>query len=74
MRIYFDTSVLLKTYLTEPGTQQALEFLRATSPPVPFSHLLELELRNGIRLKHGRAETSAATMRAALQALESDRS
>jgi len=31
-----------------------------------------LELRNAIRLKHGRAESSAATMRAALKALESD--
>jgi predicted nucleic acid-binding protein len=72
MRVYFDTSILLKTYLTEPGTPQALGILRATVPPVPFSHLLELEMRTAIRLKHGRQEISVATLRAALRALESD--
>ena len=40
--------------------------------PVPFSHLLELELRTGIRLKHGRGEMTAAEQRGALKALESD--
>ena len=50
MKFYFDTSILLKTYLAEPGTAEALALLRATSPPVPFSHLLELELRTAIRL------------------------
>ncbi len=72
MKTYFDTSLLLPTYLAEPGTETALEIIRAESPPAPFTHLLELELRNAIRMKHGRGESSAATMRGALQALESD--
>jgi len=72
MKTYFDTSLLLPTYLTEPGTETALKIIRADSPPVPFTHLLELELRNAIRMKHGRGESSAATMRGALRALESD--
>jgi len=72
MKTYFDTSFLLPAYLPEAGTETALEIIRAESPPAPFTHLVELELRNAIRMKHGRGEASAATMRGALQALESD--
>lgn len=72
MKTYFDTSILLPTYLAEPGTETALKIIRENSPPAPFTHLLELELRNAIRMKHGRVESSAATMRGALHALESD--
>ena len=72
MKTYFDTSLLLPTYLPELGTESALKIIRANSPPAPFTHLLELELRNAIRMKHGRGEASAVTMRGALQALESD--
>lgn len=72
MKTYFDTSLLLATYLPEPGTDAALEILHSIPAPVPLSHLLELELRTAIRVKHGRGDASAGTMRGALQALESD--
>ena len=72
MKTYFDTSLLLATYLPEPRTDEALEILHSTTAPVPFSHLLELELRTAIRVKHGRGDVSAGTMRGALHALESD--
>lgn len=72
LKTYFDTSLLLPTYLAEPGTEAALNIIRESSPPAPFTHLLELELRNAIRMKHGRRESSLATMRGALRALESD--
>ena len=72
MRTYFDTSLLLKSYIPESGSAQALEILRDRKGPFPLSHLLELELRSAIRLKHGRGEIKAVEMRGALQALESD--
>lgn len=72
MKTYFDTSLLLATYLPEPGTDAAVQILHNTPAPVPLSHLLELELRTAIRVKHGRGDVSAGTMRGALQALESD--
>jgi len=72
VRTYFDTSLLLATYLPEPGTDAALEILHDTPGPVPFSHLLEIELRTAIRVKHGRGDASEGAMRGALQALESD--
>lgn len=72
MKTYFDTSLLLATYLPEPGTDAALEILHDTPGPVPFSHILEIELRTAIRVKQGRGDTSEGAMRGALQALESD--
>jgi predicted nucleic acid-binding protein len=72
MKIYFDTSLLLKAYIKEAGTAEALEIIRAGKPPIPLSHLLELELRTAIRLKHGRREIEAAAMRGVLQVLEND--
>ncbi len=72
MRIYFDTSTLIKLYVLEANSSAALEIIRANKNPVPFSHLVELELRNAIRLKHGRGEITASEQRASLQALDSD--
>lgn len=72
MKTYFDTSLLLKSYVPEDGTPEALKVLREQGCPFPFSHLLELELRTAIRVKHGRGEITAREMRGTLQALESD--
>ena len=63
MKTYFDTSFLIPAYLPEAGTETALKIIHANPPPAPFTHLLELELRNAMRMKHGRGEASAATMR-----------
>jgi hypothetical protein len=72
MRVYFDTSVLIKIYVLEVNSPAAWEILRAEKSPVPFSHLVELELRTAIRLKHGRGEITVAEQRAVLQTLEGD--
>ncbi len=72
MMIYFDTSTLIKIYVREVNSSAAVKILQASKSPVPFSHLVELELRTAIRLKHGRGEITAAEQRAVLQTLESD--
>jgi predicted nucleic acid-binding protein len=72
LETYFDTSLLLKVYILEASTPEALKILRAQEPPIPFSHLLELELRTAIRLKYGRKEISTAEVRSVLQAVEAD--
>jgi predicted nucleic acid-binding protein len=69
---YFDTSLLLKAYIREAGTPEALAIIQTGNPPAPFSHILEIELRTAIRLKHGRTEITAPEMRRALQTVESD--
>ena len=72
MRTYFDTSILIKIYVREVNSPAAVEVLRAGMLPVPFSHLVELELRTAIRLKRGRGEITPAEQRAVLQTLEGD--
>jgi len=72
MRIYFDTSALIKVYVLEVNSPVVVKILRAEKSPVPFSHLVELELRTAIRLKRGRGEITAAEQRAVLQTLERD--
>lgn len=72
MRVYFDTSLLIKTYVREVNSPAAVAILQAEKSPVPFSHLVELELRTAIRLKRGRGEITPAQQRSVLQTLESD--
>lgn len=72
MRVYFDTSVLIKVYVREVNSPAAVAILQAEKSPVPFSHLVELELRTAIRLKRGRGEITAAQQRVVLQTMESD--
>lgn len=72
MQTYFDTSLLLKSYIPEQGTKRALEIIHTAQPPFPFSHLLELEIRTAMRLKFGRGELTKAQLTGALRAVESD--
>ncbi len=69
---YFDTSLFLKAYVAETGTAEAIAIIEGQESPAPLSHVLELELRTGIRLKYGRGEITTAAMRGALQAVEAD--
>ena len=72
MTTYFDTSIVIKGYVNEVNSSAAVEIIEANKTPIPFSHMLEIELRTGIRLKHGRGEITATEMKASLQAIESD--
>ena len=72
MRTYYDTSFVLKTYIQEANTPEALAILKAESDAIPFSHVLELELRTAMRNQHGRGEITARELRAVLRTLESD--
>ena len=72
MQTYFDTSLVLKTYILEAQTPEAIAIIRAEATPLPFSHILEIELRTAIRNQQGRGEITAAILRSALQTVESD--
>lgn len=50
MRVYADTSFLVKLLTTEPGSEEAMaEFRRLNFPPLYFLQLHALEVRNAIR-------------------------
>ena len=72
MTTYFDTSIVIKGYVNEVDSPAAVEIIEAIKTPIPFSQILEIELRTGIRLKHGRGEITAAEMKASLQTVEND--
>ena len=72
MVTYFDTSLLLKIYVREIGSPEALAIIEAETPPVIFSHLLELELRTALRIKHGRGELSVTELRSVMRTVSRD--
>jgi predicted nucleic acid-binding protein len=72
LKTYFDTGVLVKAYAVEPGTVEALALIRQVKPPIPFTHLHGIEIRNALRLKCGRGEITETEMRASLRLLHDD--
>ncbi|HYZ73167.1 MAG TPA: type II toxin-antitoxin system VapC family toxin [Chthoniobacterales bacterium] len=72
MKTYFDTGVLVKAYAVEPGTAEALVLIRQVKPPIPFTHLHGIEIRNALRLKCGRGGITESEMLAALRLLQDD--
>jgi len=72
MRSYFDTAVLLKLYVRESNSEDAVALIQEVAPPLPFSHLHRLEMKNAIQLKVGRKEITSAEGRRALSLLQQD--
>ena len=70
-RVYFDTGALVKLYYLEPGSPQVVA--RATKEKsLPFPPLAEIELRNALRVLHGRKLLSAGELSAALGMIDDD--
>lgn len=72
MSTYFDTGVLLKAYVPEPNSRLADALILEAAPPLPFTHLHEIEMRTALRLKRGRGEITAAELKTALRDLQAD--
>lgn len=69
---YVDTSVLVKLYVREPETPQAISLVRGFKTPLPLTLLQELELRNALRLKQARGELTSHAASGAERDLQSD--
>lgn len=72
MKSYFDSSVLLKTYVEEPNSHEADALVEESGTPILYTHLQVIEVATAIRLKRFRKEITEAQEKAALVALESD--
>lgn len=69
--VYFDTGVLVKLYYLEPGSPQVAA--RATQEVfLPFPSLAEIELRNALRVLHGRKLLDAGELASALALIDED--
>ncbi|HEY7819489.1 MAG TPA: type II toxin-antitoxin system VapC family toxin [Vicinamibacteria bacterium] len=72
MITYLDSSALIKLYVPEAGSKRVSEFTRALPHAVPFTHLHELEMKNGLQLKRFRGEAMAKAIDASVQAIDDD--
>ncbi len=68
---YFDSSLLVKLYHFEPGSQEAA-MRAATLPCLPLSFIAEMELRNTLRALHGRQVISKMKLYTALDTIDGD--
>jgi len=44
LNTYFDTGVLVKAYVVETGTREALALIYRTKPPIPLTPLHAIEI------------------------------
>ena len=72
MNAYFDSALLVKSYVEEETSPLADALLMAQAPPVVFTELHGLEVRTALRLKRFRGELTAAELSGALQTLQAD--
>ena len=69
---YLDSSALIKLYVPEAGSDRVSAFTRALPHPVPFTHLHELEMKNGLQLKRFRRQATAKVVEASVLAIDED--
>lgn len=68
---YFDSGVLVKIYHLEPGSPEACERVRrAGRLPLPF--LAEIEVRNALRVLHGRRQLKKEKLDRAWSLIDAD--
>ena len=72
MDAYFDSAIIVKLYVRETTSVDAIALVSQQAAPYLLTHWQALEVRNAIRLKAFRGELSATEMTASLAALEQD--
>ncbi len=70
--IYIDTGILIKSYILEKNSPEAIKIIELAEEPILFSHLHAIEIPNAIRLKHFRGEISKSEEAAAMHIFRSD--
>lgn len=69
---YLDSSALIKLYVPEAGSGRVSAFARALPHPIPYTHLHDLEMKNGLQLKRFRREATANVVEASVNAIDED--
>ena len=72
MKAYFDSAVLIKLYVAEPNSSEAVRWVHKFKETLVFTPLQELEVRNAIRLKAARHEITDDELRQALRHIKAD--
>ena len=72
MDVYFDSAIIVKLYVQEATSAQAIRLASAYSAPYILTQWQALEVKNAIRLKAFRAEISTTEMNQSIAAFEQD--
>ena len=72
MKVYFDTGLLVKLYLTEQNSPEATALIHSHGIPICFCGLQQTELRNALYRKCGRGEITKGQLAVALNDVQVD--
>ena len=72
MKTYLDSSAIVKLYVIEAHSAKVSTHTRSLQHPIVCSHLHDLEIRNGLRLKAFRGESDIDTVEASLRLMDED--
>lgn len=72
MSVYVDTGIIVKGYVFEADSPEAIALLEEVGDPLIFSHLHPIEIPNAIRLKRFRKEITPAEEAAAIRMFRGD--
>lgn len=73
MKLYIDSSVLVKLYYPEPESRKLSEWIIKQKQPILFTQFHELEMTNAFALKVFRNEISEENFRAFRDVIEKDK-
>jgi predicted nucleic acid-binding protein len=72
MNAYFDTAIIIKLYVQEANSPNAIRLANECPAPYLLTPWQEIEARTALRVKAFRMEISTAEMQASLKAFEED--
>jgi predicted nucleic acid-binding protein len=72
MDAYFDSAIIVKLYVREATSPDAIRLVGAYAAPYVLTQWQELEVKNAIRLKAFRVEITSAEMKQSIAAFEQD--
>ena len=73
MKLYIDTSVLVKLYYPEPESKQLAEWIQKQKQPILFTQFHELEMTNAFALKVYRNEISEESLKVLHKIIKNDK-
>jgi predicted nucleic acid-binding protein len=72
MSAYFDSAIIVKLYVQEANSPDAVALVSAQPGPCPLTPWQEVEVRTAMRLKAFRGEVTAEELRKSMDAFDED--
>ena len=73
MKLYLDSSILVKLYFPEPESRKLAEWIKKSGKPILFTQFHELEITNALALKVFRDEIFKESFNACLKIIGEDK-